>query len=214
IHYNAHKSQAFGTESLVLRLHKSQANFEVAKKENEVIYLEDNYEEKYGGFDTNAPESSIGMVLLQEEYLDQSILLASLVQNNVINNLKRKDRSDKHAGFWVLHNTYMPRVLIETGFLTNKSEGAYLKSANGQAEMAREIGNAIKAYINSLSVATEKIKDPEIEKIQVEKTIESTKEDIYEGVTFKVQLAATSKKLDPKPSNFKGLKDVSREKES
>ncbi|HBL79608.1 MAG TPA: N-acetylmuramoyl-L-alanine amidase, partial [Aequorivita sp.] len=57
-------------------------------------------------------------------------------------------------------------------------------------------------------------KDPEIEKIHVEKTIESTKEDIYEGVTFKVQLAATSKKLDPKPSNFKGLKDVSREKES
>ncbi|KJJ38177.1 N-acetylmuramoyl-L-alanine amidase family protein [Aequorivita vladivostokensis] len=214
VHCNAHHSDAYGAETFVLGLHKSQANFEVAKKENEVIYLEDNYQEKYGGFDPNAPESLIGMVLMQEEYLDQSILLASLVQNNVINNLKRKDRSVKQAGFWVLHNTHMPSVLIETGFLTNKSEGAYLNSAKGQAEMAREIGNAIKAYINSLSVATEKIKDPEIEKIQVEKTIESTKEDIYEGVTFKVQLAATSKKLDPKPSNFKGLKDVSREKES
>ncbi len=214
VHCNAHHSDAYGAETFVLGLHKSQANFEVAKKENEVIYLEDNYQEKYGGFDPNAPESLIGMVLMQEEYLDQSILLASLVQNNVINNLKRKDRSVKQAGFWVLHNTYMPSVLIETGFLTNKSEGAYLNSAKGQAEMAREIGNAIKAYINSLSVATEKIKDPEIEKIQVEKTIESTKEDIYEGVTFKVQLAATSKKLDPKPSNFKGLKDVSREKEN
>jgi len=213
VHCNAHKSDAYGAETFVLGLHKSQANFEVAKKENEVIYLEDNYQEKYGGFDPNAPESLIGMVLMQEEYLDQSILLASLVQNNVINNLKRKDRSVKQAGFWVLHNTYMPSVLIETGFLTNKSEGAYLNSAKGQSEMAREIGNAIKSYINSISVSTEKIKDPEVKELEVEKVIETTKEDIYEGVTFKVQLAASSKKQDTKPSNFKGLKNVAREKE-
>lgn len=213
VHCNAHNSDAYGAETFVLGLHKTQANFEVAKKENEVIYLEENYEEKYGGFDPNAPESLIGMVLMQEEYLDQSILLASLVQNNIINNLKRKDRSVKQAGFWVLHNTYMPSVLIETGFLTNAIEGAYLNSPQGQAEMAREIGNAIKSYISSLSVSTEKIKDPEIEKIQVEKTIENTKEDIYEGVTFKVQLAASSKKLDSKPNNFKGIKGITREKE-
>lgn len=214
VHCNAHHSQAYGTETFVLGLHKSQANFEVAKKENEVIYLEENYEEKYGGFDPNAPESLIGMVLMQEEYLDQSILLASLVQNNIINNLKQNDRSVKQAGFWVLHNTYMPSILIETGFLTNKKEGAYLNSAKGQNEMAREITSAIKNYIGSLSVSTEKIKDPQIEQIQVKNAIETTKEDIYEGVTFKVQLAASSKKLDPKPNNFKGLKDVSREKES
>ncbi|PHR11955.1 MAG: N-acetylmuramoyl-L-alanine amidase [Aequorivita sp.] len=214
VHCNAHKSDAYGAETFVLGLHKSQANFEVAKKENEVIYLEENYQEKYGGFDPNAPESLIGMVLMQEEYLDQSILLASLVQNNVINNLKRKDRSVKQAGFWVLHNTYMPSVLIETGFLTNKSEGAYLNSAKGQAEMAREISNAIKSYINSLSISTEKIKDPEVKELEVEKAIEVTKEDIYEGVIFKVQLAATSKKIDPKPNNFKGLKDLAREKEN
>lgn len=213
VHCNAHKSQAFGTETFVLGLHKSQANFEVAKKENEVIYLEDNYEEKYGGFDPNAPESLIGMVLMQEEYLDQSILLASLVQNNIINNLKQNDRSVKQAGFWVLHSTYMPSILIETGFLTNVKEGAYLNSAKGQTEMAREIGNAIKTYISSLSVSTEKIRDPEIEQIQVDKTIETTKEDLYEGVIFKVQLAASGKKLDTKPSNFMGLKDISREKE-
>ncbi len=213
VHCNAHKSEAYGAETFVLGLHKSQANFEVAKKENEVIYLEDNYQEKYGNFDPNAPESLIGMTLVMEEYLDQSILLASLVQNNMINNLKRKDRSVKQAGFWVLHNTYMPSVLIEMGFLTNKAEGEYLHSAKGQAEMAREIGNAIISYIKSISITTEKIKDPEIEKIQVEKVIESTKEDIYEGVTFRVQLAATGKKLDTKPSNFQGLKNVAREKE-
>jgi N-acetylmuramoyl-L-alanine amidase len=213
VHCNAHNSDAYGAETFVLGLHKSQANFEVAKKENEVIYLEENYEEKYGGFDPNAPESLIGMVLMQEEYLDQSILLASLVQNNIINNLKRKDRSVKQAGFWVLHNTYMPSVLIETGFLTNAVEGAYLNSTKGQFEMAREIGNAIKSYISSISASTEKIKDPEVKELEVEKAIETTKVDIYEGVNFKVQLAATSKKIDPKPSNFKGLKDVVREKE-
>src|SRR5690554_3704358 len=213
VHCNAHSSQAYGAETFVLGLHKSQANFEVAKKENEVIYLEENYEEKYDGFDPNAPESLIGMVLMQEEYLDQSILLASLVQNNIINNLKRKDRSVKQAGFWVLHNTYMPSVLIETGFLTNKVEGAYLNSAKGQTEMAREIGNAIKSYINSLSISDDKIKHPEVKELEVEKAIETTKEDIFEGITFKVQLAATSKKLDPRPNNFKGLKDVERDKE-
>src|SRR5690554_2227137 len=213
VHCNAHSSQAHGTETFVLGLHKNQANFEVAKRENEVIYLEDNYEENYGGFDPNAPESLIGMMLMQEEYLDQSILLASLVQNNIVSNLKLSDRSVKQAGFWVLHNTYMPSVLIETGFLTNKREGAYLNSTKGQNEMAREIGNAIKTYISSISVTNDKIRDPGIEQIQVEKTIETTKEDLYEDVIFKVQLAATNKKLDTKPSNFRGLKDINREKE-
>ena len=213
VHCNAHSSSAFGTETFVLGLHKSQANFEVAKKENEVIYLEDNYEEKYGGFDPNAPESLIGMVLMQEEYLDQSILLASLVQNNIVNNLKQNDRSVKQAGFWVLHNTYMPSVLIETGFLTNKKEGAYLNSTKGQTEMAREIDKAIESYIKSLSISDERIKHPEVKELELEKAIEITKEDIYDGIIFKVQLAASSKKLDPKPNNFKGLKEVSRDKE-
>lgn len=213
VHCNAHSSNAFGAETFVLGLHKSQANFEVAKKENEVIYLEANYEEKYGGFDPNAPESLIGMVLMQEEYLDQSILLASLVQNNVVNNLKRHDRSVKQAGFWVLHNTYMPSVLIETGFLTNKKEGAYLNSTKGQTEMAHEISKAIEGYIKSLSISDEKIKDPDVKELEVEKALETTKEDIFDGITFKVQLAASNKKLDPKPSNFKGLKAVARDRE-
>src|SRR5690554_200535 len=215
VHCNAHSSQAYGTETFVLGLHKNQANFEVAKKENEVIYLEENYKEKYDGFDPNAPESLIGMVLMQEEYLDQSILLASLVQNNIVQNLKQNDRSVKQAGFWVLHNTYMPSVLIETGFLTNKKEGAYLNSAKGQTEMAREIANAITRYISSLSAANTdlKIADPVIEQIRVEKAIEEISEAIYKDITFKVQLAASGKKLDPSPTNFKGLNEIARQKE-
>lgn len=215
VHCNAHSSQAKGAETYVLGLHKNQANFEVAKRENEVIYLEENYEENYAGFDPSRPESLIGMMLMQEAYLDQSILLASLVQENIVNKLKRTDRSVKQAGFWVLHNTYMPSVLIETGFLTNVEEGAYLNSTKGQAEMGREIADAIKRYIYSLT-STE-VEQPqsnrEIEEILVQETIDSTDSDIYEGITFRIQLAATSRKLDPKAKEFKGLTEIERVKE-
>jgi len=210
VHCNAHNSQAHGAETYVLGLHKNQANFEVAKRENEVIYLEDNYEEKYAGFDPNAPESLIGMMLMQEAYLDQSILLASLVQDKIVNKLNRKDRSVKQAGFWVLHNTYMPSVLIETGFLTNTSEGAYLNSSKGQEEMGREIANAIRKYVESLTESEQLAHNQQLETTHVEETIATTQADIYKDVTFKVQIAASSRKLAPKPNNFKGLTDVER----
>ncbi|MEL6810539.1 MAG: N-acetylmuramoyl-L-alanine amidase, partial [Bacteroidota bacterium] len=102
IHCNAHNSQAHGAETFVLGLHANERNMEVAKKENEVIFLEENFEENYAGYDPNSPESFIGLAIMQEEYLDQSIMLASLVQNNFVNKLKRKDRSVKQAGFIVL----------------------------------------------------------------------------------------------------------------
>ncbi|MCT8340215.1 N-acetylmuramoyl-L-alanine amidase [Flavobacteriaceae bacterium TK19130] len=213
VHCNAHSSAAYGTETFVLGLHKTQANFEIAKKENEVIFLEENYEENYAGFDPSSPESLIGLTLMQEEYLDQSILLASLVQNNFTKKLKRKNRDVKQAGFWVLHNTYMPSVLIETGFLTNKNEGSYLNSKKGQNEMADEIADAIISYKNSLSIATPKAQEPKMEEEEIDKALATVKEKVYPEVTFRVQLAASRKKIKEKPENFKGLKDVSREKE-
>lgn len=212
VHCDAFSNNAYGSGTFVLGLHKSQANFEIAKKENEVIFLEENYEETYAGFDPNSPTSLIGLTILQEEYLDQSIALAALIQNNFTNSLKRKDRSVKQAGFWVLHNTYMPSVLIETGFLTNKAEGAYLNSVKGQTEMAAEIAKAIITYKNSLAMSTEKFQDPTIEQEEIDTAIEETEEKIYKDIDFKVQLAASSKKLDTKPQNFKGLKDISRDK--
>ncbi len=213
VHCNAHNSSAYGTETFVLGLHKSKANFEIAKKENEVIFLEDNYKEKYAGFDPSKPESLIGLTLMQEEYLDQSILLASLIQNNFTNKLKRHNRSVKQAGFWVLHNTYMPSVLVETGFLTNKKEGAYLNSKKGQNEMAREIAKAIIAYKNSLVLTTPDSQNPIIDKKEIDDAISQTEKKIYPDVIFKVQLAASKKKIETKPYNFNGLKDVKRTKE-
>lgn len=213
IHCDAFTNNAYGAGTFVLGLHRSQANFEVAKRENEVIFLEDDYEENYAGFDPNSPESLIGMTLMQEEYLDQSILLASLIQNNFTNNLQRKDRSVKQAGFMVLYKSYMPSVLVETGFLTNKKEGAYLNSKKGQTEMAREIAKGILSYRNSISLATDKSQNPEITQEEIDKAIEITEEKRYKDITFRVQLAAVSKKINTKPSNFKGLNDVERIKE-
>ncbi len=216
VHCNAHNSQAEGTETFVLGIHRNATNFEVAKRENSVIFLEENYEVTYDGFDPNSPESSIGMTIMQEEYLDQSILLADFVQKKFTNDLKRIDRGVKQAGFIVLHQTYMPSVLIETGFLTNRAEGSYLNSSSGQTKMADAIVDAIMDYSHNINLGLldnlEKNSQEVAVAIAQESKIEEFK-DNYEGITFKVQLAASSKKLEPKSSNFKGLTPVFREKE-
>ncbi len=210
VHCNAHNSQAYGTETFVLGLHRNQTNFEVAKRENSVIFLEEDYDITYGGFDPNSPESYIGMMIMQEEYLDQSILLADLVQKKFTIDLKRNNRGVKQAGFLVLHQTYMPSVLIETGFLTNTSEGSYLNSSSGQSKMADAIVKAVLDYSHSINLAN---LDNISETFPAEISVPAETFDIYENITFKVQLAASSKKLDLKASNFKGLSPVFREKE-
>lgn len=198
IHCNAfHDHRVYGSETFVYGLHVSKANFEVALKENEVIFLEDNYEENYQGFDPNSPESLIGLTLMQEEYLDQSILLASFVQDNFSKDLKRKNRGVKQSGFWVLHNTYMPSILIEAGFMTNASEGAYLNSKKGQREISNSIFKAIKKYKKAINFGVERNDNNENKR----------------NIIYKVQIAAGKRKLDLKSYNFKGLSNLSRIKE-
>lgn len=212
VHCNAHNSQAYGTETFVLGLHRNETNFEVAKRENSVIYLEEDYEVTYSDFDINSPESFIGLTIMQEEYLDQSILLADFVQKQFTNKLNRKDRGVKQAGFIVLHQTYMPSVLIETGFLTNNHEGAYLNSNAGREKMAEAITSAIIDYSHTINLNTlESI--AENHEFEMVEPSEVATPQIFKDVTFRVQLAASSKKIDPKPYNFKGLSNVSRTKE-
>jgi N-acetylmuramoyl-L-alanine amidase len=150
VHCDSHTSDAHGAGTFVLGLHANKQNFEIAKKENSVIYLEDNYEVRYADYDINSPESVIGLTIMQEEFLDQSIALATDIQDNLAGRLKRNDRKVKQAGFIVLHQTFMPSVLIETGFLTNKDEGAYLNSQKGQSEIGTAIAEAILKYKNSV----------------------------------------------------------------
>lgn len=212
VHCNAHSSQASGTETFVLGLHRNEDNLKVAMRENSVIYLEEDYHVTYDGFDPKSPESYIGLTLMQEEYLDQSILLADFVQKNFTNDLKRPNRGVKQAGFLVLRQTYMPSVLIETGFLTNNGEGKYLNSKGGQKDMSDAIVKAVGQYKNMLNL--EVLEDfSKSTSIPVEKPDPTIATDIYEDITFKVQLAASSQKLDLKSYNFKGLENVTRSKE-
>lgn len=212
VHCNAHSSQALGTETFVLGLHRNEDNLKVAMRENQVIYLEEDYEVTYGGFNPNSPESYIGLTLMQEEYLDQSILLADFIQKNFTNELKRVNRGVKQAGFLVLRQTYMPSVLVETGFLTNKKEGVFLNSRSGQDKMSDAIVEAVKHYKNSINLEIlDGIAEQPPIKVDSEKGPEP--KDHYKDVVFRVQLAASGKKLDPSPANFKGLTDVFRNKE-
>ncbi len=212
VHCNSHRSQASGTETFVLGLHANDENFNVAKNENSVILLEDNYEAHYDGFDPNSPESIIGLILMQEEYLDQSLTLASYVENGFNKSLKRKTRGVKQAGFVVLHQTYMPSVLIELGFLTNNKEGKYLNSKKGQDQMASSIVGAIVNYKESLD-SIYQVSEPEPERSSVtniDSLTTAVGEKVYKGIIFKVQIGAGSNDIELKSGNFKGLDQLSK----
>ncbi|PTX61406.1 N-acetylmuramoyl-L-alanine amidase [Kordia periserrulae] len=218
IHCNAQpgkKGTAYGSETFVLGLSNNKTNLEVAKRENSVIFLEDNYEEVYEGFDPNSPESLISLIILQEEYLDQSIEIASYIQKEFKVTAKRKDRGVKQAGFWVLSKTYMPSVLVELGFLTHKKEEDFLNSKRGKKIMTESLYNAVKKYIDLHSKSITTITDNDIDTDNLEIEVDNTETKtpkIYKDITFKVQLSASSKKIATKPYNFKGLDQISREK--
>lgn len=187
VHCDSHSSNAYGAGTFVLGLHANKQNFDVAKKENSVIYLEDNYEERYAEYDINSPESVISLTVMQEEFLDQSIQVAKLLQDNFTKTLKRKDRKVKQAGFIVLHQTFMPSILVETGFLTNENEGAYLNSEKGQQEMGTAIANAILSYKDGVATNLDfgqPIQDDPIEKVTEEIT-KATEKAPEEDTTVK-----------------------------
>lgn len=214
IHCNAQpggKGTAYGSETFVLGLHKNAANLEVAKRENSVIYQEENYEEVYKDFNPNSDEAIITLILAQEDYLDHSIELANYIETEFKVTGKRKSRGVKQAGLYVLAYTYMPSVLVELGFLTHKKEEDYLNSKKGKQVMTKSLFNAVKKYYQDRVKSTPKSKGSNNPSVYSEQAKEKTK--IFKDITFKVQIAASSRKLMPKPYNFKGLNDISRTKQ-
>jgi len=210
VHCDAFTSpKAFGAGTFVLGLHANDRNFKVAQKENAVIFLEDDYEQNYDGFNPNDPESVISLILMQETYLDQSIDAAGAIQKSFVSNLNRKDRTVKQAGFVVLKYTYMPSVLVETGFLTNKSEGAFLNSSKGQSNMSNAIAKAIINYKNIREAGVQ-----ELVSYEVSQEVKSDKQYDFGDITFKVQIAASKRNLKIKPYNFKGLRQISKLKKA
>ena len=231
VHCNANRNTvADGTETYVMGLSKVASNLEAAKKENSVITLEKDYKQKYEGFDPNSPETMIGMTLMQEEYLDNSIALASKIED-AFADLGKKIRGGgvKQAPFMVLHKAYMPRVLIETGFISNTVEGNRLNSEEGQDEIAVAIAGAIVRYKREYFGADD---FPQAGELPSQKAAEKEAEEKVAAVTnnvstrakeplelknlatnskiiFKVQLLATQKNLEVNTKNFKGLNGVS-----
>lgn len=197
IHCNATKSRRpYGSETFVLGLSGNKKNLEIAKRENAVILLEDNYKQNYD-YDPNSPESVLGLSVLQEENLDASLLFAGFVENNFVK-AKRHSRGVKQANFLVLRETVMPSVLIELGFISNKKEGKFLNGKTGQLKMATAVTKAIQKYIKQLKLNTV---------VETKTTTPSaTKRNTY----FKVQIGASKKKIPLKSYNFKGLKKVER----
>lgn len=138
-------SRTKGSETYVLGLHRAEDNLNVAKRENASILLEDNYQANYD-LDPNSPEGHIMLSMYQNVYLEQSILFAQKVENKMAEVARRKSRGVKQAGFVVLRKTTMPSVLIEAGFLSNSDEEEYLKTREGQQQIAKALFEAFREY--------------------------------------------------------------------
>ncbi len=206
IHANWWKNKnIMGAETYIMGHAKDEANLEVAMKENEVIFLEDDYSTKYEGFDPKSPESYIMFSLMQKVYQEQSTNLASKIQTQFRERVSRNDRDVKQAGFWVLYTTTMPSVLVETGFITNAAEEKFLISKQGQDYIASAIFRACRDYIDEIesksSISWKQ--DTDQEKKVTDNSAERTGE-----IIFMVQIMTSSSQNEIKPENFNGLIDV------
>lgn len=195
-----------GSETYVMGLHTAEENLEVAKRENEAILMEENYEQNYAGFDPFSSEGHIFLSMYQNAYLEQSIRFAEQIEQRIKSYAGRKSRGVKQAGFVVLRQTAMPSVLVETGYLSNSSDNTYLLTSKGQQKIANAIFRAFKAYKNEIetpmtgasivqtSIATSESYNanpaPETEKDQI---------------VFRVQLASSKVKVDISQSKWQKM---------
>ncbi len=153
VNANAQSSRLYGTETYTLGLHKTEGNLEVAKRENSVILQEANYQQTYKGFNPNSPLAHIMLANYQHAFMGSSINFAEKVERSFNSHAERHSRGVKQAGFVVLWRTTMPSVLVETGFLTNPNEEAYLASEEGQEEIAYALFKAFAQYKQEIESA-------------------------------------------------------------
>ena len=188
-------SNAYGCGSYVMGLDYTDENLRMAQKENSSIFLEEDYEENYDGFDPNSIESVIALTLNQSVYMDKSIQVAQKIQEQFRTRVNRKDRGVRQAPYLVTSRTLMPSVLVELGFLTNHSEEDFLHSKDGQNYMSYAIYRAIKEYTieqqqNKVISILEQLDKVEENKKDENSKIEVTEKEssIAESVVYKVQI--------------------------
>ncbi len=155
IHCNAGGKLIYGTETFVMGLHTSEQNLQVAKRENSVILQEDNYLEKYEGFNPKSPLAHIYFSNFQSAHLTNSLTLADKIESHFTSDIGLSSRGVKQAGFLVLWRTAMPAVLVETGYLTHKHDEGYLNSESGQKNVAKGVALAIESYKKEMETEAE-----------------------------------------------------------
>lgn len=227
IHTNSlasRNSSVRGTETYTLGLHRTEENLEVAKKENSVILIEDDYRQRYAGFNPNSSESYIIFEFLQDKNMAQSVRFAQLVQSRFRVN-HRVDKGVHQAGFLVLRETSMPSVLVELGYITNAQEEAYLLSESGTSTLAQSIYQAFLSYKHGKAdvkvLPDDKVKPVAEEVVPSSVSAPSAKasSDAVSSVrtdnrpVFKIQILTSGKVLPKGSRQFKGLSPVHYYKE-
>lgn len=214
-----------GTETYTLGLHRTEDNLEVAKKENSVILIESDYEQRYAGFNPNSAESYIIFEFLQDKNMEKSVRLATDIQKQFKTTAKRIDKGVHQAGFLVLRETTMPGVLVELGYISTPDEERYLLTEAGTSALAKSIYQAFLSYKKKYDMgdntrpAQAKVEEPA--PVQKPKTPskpqnankpknESTKSKGTQSdkPIFKIQILTSDKKLPAGSKLFKGLTPV------
>ena len=218
-----------GTETYTLGLHRTDDNLEVAKKENSVILIESDYEQRYAGFNPNSSESYIIFEFLQDKNMEKSVELASLIQKQFKNTAKRIDKGVHQAGFLVLRETSMPGVLVELGYISTPDEEQYLLTEAGTNALAQSIFKAFKTYKSqnnaSISVNKQPVSTPKAEskpqqapktatKTTPKTTSQPSKTSKASKTVFKIQILTSEKALGAKNKQFKGLSPVNHYQEN
>ena len=234
-HCNASENKsANGIDTWVMGLHKSDANLAVARAENSAMLKEKDYEQNYGGFNPNSPESAVMFSLYSAAYLNNSILLADKVQKNLIGTTHLRDRGVNQAGYWVLWAVSMPSILIEMGFLTNPTEEKFLSEEKNKAAIANAIYRAFVSYYsqvtgnkvdvpdvaisdNQPSESNNKVETHDNSNNNLSDNQSDTKVDGQEAtvtnsneIRFKVQFMALPEKISLDDKRFNGLPNVNR----
>lgn len=206
LHCNAldrRKASPQGVETFVLGLHRSKDNLDVAKAENAVIFYEEDYSTKYGGFNPNETESYIIFEYMSGQYLQQSINFATSVQDKLVKNSKRTNRNVRQAGFLVLREVAMPSVLVELGYISNRNDENYLMSSSGQQSLANSIYLAFNEYKRDYDK-----KNHILTNVSKKDNVIIANESQSGETEYRVQFLISQKKLEGNSRLFKGLSPV------
>lgn len=201
VHCNANtKSSPYGTETYVQGPDQNKTNLEVAKRENDVILLDAKDKEVFASYDPTSPESLIALKMQQSKYLESSLIFGGFVEENFVKKDKRFSRGVMQKNLHVLRLNAMPSVLIETGFISNPEEAAYLASEKGQDEIAESIYNSVISYKKKID--------------RNQKKEEEKPKELPLKNDFRILLMSTPNKYNDEDPALRGLKYILTIKEN